>query len=154
MKKVVFFIAGVLIIFAACQQSPKQQETMSKNPLLQDFDTRFEVPPFEEIKTSHYLPAIKKAIEAHNSEVKAIAEQEAEPDFENTIAALDYSGMLLDRVTSVFYNMTSANTSDELQKVAQKVSPLLSGHRDNIRLNADLFARIKTVYNKKEKLDM
>lgn len=153
MKRVFFLIAGVLVIFAGCQNAQKR-DTMTENPLLKDFDTRFQVPPFADIDTAHYLPAFKQAIQKHNDEIQTIAEQPAEPDFENTIAALDYSGMLLDKVSSVFFNMTSAHTNDQLQQIAREVSPMLSKHRDNIRLNRDLFARVKAVYDQRDELDL
>lgn len=124
------------------------------NPLLADFDTPFGVPPFELIEYDHYLPAFKKAMEMQNKEITAITGNEAAPDFENTIAALDYSGEKLGAISSIFYNIRSANTSDEMQQIARELVPLMSAHRSNINLNAELFNRIKTVFDQQDELEL
>jgi len=120
------------------------------NPLLQDFDTA----PFEQIKEEHYKPAIIEGIEIARKEILAIAENTETPTFENTIVALDKSGNKLGRITSIFFNLNSAETNDEIQKIAQEVSPLLSKFRNDITLNADLFKRVKTVYESKDGLTL
>lgn len=122
-----------------------------KNPLLQEFDTPFGVPPFEIIEFDHYLPAFREGIAAHNEEIKSITENQEDPDFENTILALENSGELLDQVQYVFYNLNSSLTGPEMQSIAQEIAPELSAHGDAIRMNADLFERVKAVYKAQEK---
>ncbi len=117
------------------------------NPFMKEYETPFGVPPFAEIKNEHFLPAFEEGIKQQEEKIQEIIENTEEPTFENTIEALEYSGDLLDKVSSVFYNFTSSNTSDELQKIAQEVTPMLSNHSDNINLNMDLFEKVKTVYN-------
>ncbi len=126
----------------------------SDNPLLKEYNTLFGVPPFGEIKPGHFLPAIEKGIEAQNLEIEAIISNKQSPDFENTIAALDYSGSLIRKVNSVFSNLNSANTSKELQGIAKQMAPMLSAHYDNINLNPTLFQRVKAVNDKRETLNL
>ncbi|WP_086476663.1 MULTISPECIES: M3 family metallopeptidase [Arenibacter] len=120
------------------------------NPLLTPFDTA----PFSKIKNEHFKPAILQAIEDAKKEIDAIAQNTEEPTFENTIAALDFSGQQLDRVTSVFFNLNSAETNEEIQKIAQEVSPLLSEFSNDITLNETLFKRVKAVFNQKDQLSL
>lgn len=124
------------------------------NPLLKEFKTPFGVPPFSKIKNEHYLPAIQEAIRQHKLEIAAISENSQPPTFANTIDALELSGDLLGRVTNVFDNMTSALTSDALQQIAREAAPLRSAHADDIRLNANLFSRIKAVYDQRQALGL
>lgn len=138
-----------MLFIASCDTKKSEM-----NPLLADFDTPFGVPPFELIEYGHYLPAFKKAMEMQNKEISAITGNEAAPNFENTIAALDYSGEKLGAISSIFYNIRSANTSDEMQQIARELVPLMSAHRSNINLNAELFNRIKTVFNQQDELDL
>lgn len=121
-----------------------------KNPLLQLFDTA----PFSEIKPEHFLPAIKNGISIAKKEVDAIVTNPEPASFLNTIEVLDYCGELLDRVTSVFFNLNSAETNDEIQKIAQEASPLLSEYSNDIALNLDLFNRIESVYKQKDVLNL
>ncbi|MBV7270289.1 M3 family metallopeptidase [Winogradskyella luteola] len=118
------------------------------------FDTPFNTAPFSEIKTEDYLPAFKTAIEKAKAEIDAIINQNEKPTFKNTIEALDYSGEELDRVSSIFFNLNSAETNDTIQKIAQEVSPLLSEFSNDITLNEDLFKRVKTVYDSKSELNL
>ena len=119
------------------------------NPFFEEYHTPHGTVPFDRIRTEHYEPAILKGIELQKAEIEAITESEEEPTFANTVEAYERSGSLLDRVTTVFSNMLSAETNDELQALAQKVMPLLSEHSNNITLNEKLFARIKKVYDKR-----
>lgn len=121
-----------------------------KNPLLELFD----LAPFSQIQSEHFLPAIKNAITIAKQEVDAIVSNVENPSFSNTIEKLEYSGELLDRVTSIFFNLNSAETNEEIQKIAQEASPLLSEFSNDIALNADLFKRIETVYKNKNSLDL
>ena len=125
------------------------------NPLLdQPFSTPFQTPPFSKFTTADYKPAIERAIEEAKEEIKAIVENTASPSFENTIEALTLSGEKLDRITSIFFNLNSAETNEEIQKIAQEVSPLLSEFSNDIVLNEKLFERVKSVYDNKEGFDL
>lgn len=120
------------------------------NPLLQDFNT----PPFSKISNTDFKPAIKKAIEIAKEEINIIALNPEKATFENTIVALDFSGKKLDRITSIFFNLNAAETNDKIQKIAQEISPLLSEFNNDIRLNVELFFRVKTVYNTRATLEL
>ncbi|HSP13062.1 MAG TPA: hypothetical protein VLO29_11100, partial [Salegentibacter sp.] len=122
----------------------------TSNPLLQDF----EYAPFSSIKTEHFKPAITEAIEMARREIDSITKTEKTPDFHNTIEALEFSGKQLDKVTSIFFNLNSAETNKEIQEIAQEVSPLLSEFRNDIILNKALFKRVKAVYDQKDQLDL
>lgn len=115
------------------------------NPLLKPFDWV----PFSEIKEEHFLPAIKELIAETQKEIQEITDNKNTPSFENTIEALEYAGKQLGRVTRVFFNLNSAETNDQIQEIAQEVSPLLSEHQNDILLNKELFERIKYVYDNK-----
>ena len=124
------------------------------NPLLQKFNTKYNSAPFNEIKEEHYLPAFKELIEISKKEIKKIANNTEEATFSNTIEALAYSGEQLDVVSNIFFNLNSAETNDEIQKIAQEVSPLLSEYSSQISQNEALFARIKKVFDEKEKYSL
>ena len=124
---------------------------LDNNPFLTDYPTLHGTVPFHLIKTEHFEPALRQGMERHNEEIAAIVNQPAAPDFTNTIVALEKSGGLLNRVSTVFGNLLSAETSDEMQAIAEKMMPLLSEHSNNITLNEKLFARIKTVYETTDK---
>ncbi len=124
---------------------------LDNNPFLTDYPTLHGTVPFHLIKTEHFEPALRQGMEKHNEEIAAIVNQPAAPDFANTIVALEKSGGLLNRVSTVFGNLLSAETSDEMQAIAEKMIPLLSEHSNNITLNEKLFARIKTVYETTDK---
>ncbi|MHC4604911.1 MAG: M3 family metallopeptidase, partial [Planctomycetota bacterium] len=144
MKKAMYsFILAILTI--GCSVQPE-------NMLLQDWETPFRTPPFDEIKSEHFMPAFLEAMEAEKVEVEAIADNEEGPTFKNTIEALEESGELLDRVSRVFSCLNGAHTNDELQNISKEVAPLRAKHNDDINLNEALFARIKQIYEKKESL--
>lgn len=128
----------------------KSGKTDASNPFLKSYDTPFEVPPFDQIRFGHYKPAYEEALSRHNKEIDAIADNPDAPDFGNTIAALDNSGLLLDQVSAVFNNLNSAHTNDSIQALAKELAPRLSAHRDNISLNPRLFARVKAVWDARE----
>lgn len=118
------------------------------------FNTSYNTAPFSEIKEEDYLPAFKLAIDKAKAEIDEIVNNTDTPNFENTIEALDYSGEELDRISSIFFNLNSAETNDEIQKIAQEVSPLLSEFSNDITLNEDLFKRVKAVYDSKASLNL
>ena len=124
------------------------------NPLLEKFETPFESAPFSKIKNEDYKPAFIQAIEEAKAEIDAITANPEAPTFANTIEAMELSGEKLGRISSIFFNLNSAETNDEIQKIAQEVSPLLSEFGNDVRLNQDLFERIKVVYNQKDSLNL
>nr|WP_315255125.1 M3 family metallopeptidase [uncultured Flavobacterium sp.] len=124
------------------------------NILLQKFDTKLDTAPFSKINNDDYLPAFQEAIVLAKAEIDAIVKSKEKPTLKNTIEALSFSGDTLDRISSIFFNLNSAETSDEMQKIAQEVSPLLSEFGNDVRLNAALFAKVKTVYDQRDSLDL
>ncbi len=124
--------------------------TQNINPLLQPFDTA----PFEQLEEAHFLPAISQLIEKARAEIDAISQNSESPTFENTVEALEYAGLQLNRAASVFFNLNSAETNDEIQKIAQEVSPMLTEFSNDLLLNEALFERIKTVYNQKQEVNL
>ncbi|MFY7810535.1 MAG: M3 family metallopeptidase [Flavobacterium sp.] len=125
-----------------------------KNPLLEKFNTSHETAPFSKIKLEHYKPAIEKAIQEAKKEIESIVNNKQKPTFENTVEALEYTGKRLDIITNIFFNLNSAETSPEMQKLAQELSPILTKHSNDIALNTALFLRIKEVYDQKNKLNL
>lgn len=125
--------------------------TDNQNPLLATYHTPHQTTPFHLIKTEHYEPAIQTGMEVHDHKIESIINNPDEPTFANTIIALERSGALLDRITTVFGNLLSAETNDEMQAIAERVMPVLTAHSNNISLNEKLFERIKHVYESKEK---
>lgn len=124
------------------------------NPFFSPYKTPFGVPPFDLIKPEHFEPAIDEGISRHLNEIEAIAKQTVAPTFANTIEAMETSGNLLQRVTSVLANLNSANTNEQLQKIAQTVAPKLAKHSDDVLLNPVLFGRVKSVYEGRKKLNL
>ncbi|CAC9976497.1 M3 family metallopeptidase [Flavobacterium panici] len=122
--------------------------------LLSKFITKHNTAPFSQIKIEDYVPAFNEGIALAKAEIDAIVNNPDAPTFENTIVAMDFSGDILDRLSSIFFNLNSAETNDEMQKIAQEVSPLLSEFGNDIRLNAELFAKVKAVYDQKESLGL
>jgi len=146
----------VALLLLATPASPASQAPVPSppNPFFQEWKTPFGVPPFDQIETEHFLPAIDEGIAQHNREVQAIAKSPASPTFANTIEALDASGRLLDKAGSVFSNLTSADTSDALQAIQKKVAPMMAAHRDDIRLDPALFLRVKAVWDTRAALKL
>ena len=120
------------------------------NPLLQDFNTA----PFSKIEEKHYKPAIKKAINIAKAEIDEIVNNTDKPTFKNTTVALDFAGEKLNRITNIFFNLNAAETNDQIQKIAQEVSPWLSDFKNDITLNEGLFKRVKTVFDNLKNLDL
>lgn len=125
-----------------------------QNPLLENFNAPHQTPPFDRIETGHYGPAFEQAIRAARQEIEAITTSPAEPGFENTIAALDQAGEKLNEVSSVFFNLNSACTNDQMQHIAQEVSPKLTEYGNSIFMNPRLFERVKRVYDSKPELPL
>lgn len=146
-KKCIFILATSCMMYSCTTQT----ET---NPFLTEFQTEHGVPPFDKIKLEHYEPAFLKGIEEQNANIDAIVNNSEAPTFENVIVALDNSSPTLDRVSAIFYNMTEAETTDDLKELSIKLAPTLSEHSDNISLNQDLFKKVDAVYQQKDALGL
>ena len=155
MKKVIFILMAGFIL-ASCGVTEEEQCVVEihENPFFNEWcnSVNYGAPPFEQIENRHFMPAFEEAVRQQAAEVEAIANNRKRPTFANTIVALDRTGELLSKVNAVFSNLNSAETNDELQSIAREVSPLLSGHRDDIFLNENLFGRIETLYNRRARL--
>ncbi|MBQ8049501.1 MAG: M3 family metallopeptidase [Bacteroidales bacterium] len=125
-----------------------------ENPFLTESKAPFGAPEFDKIKNEHYLPAFEAGIAEAKAEIDAIVANQEEPTFENTIEAMEYAGETLNRVANVFYNLMEANTNDEMQQIAEQISPMLNEYSMYVSLNADLFAKVKSVYEKKDELGL
>ena len=145
MKKLILFAIPLLMMNCTTKET---------NPLLSEWDTPFQTPPFSQITEDHYLPAIKQGIEENKADIAAIVNNSEAPTFENTLVALDKAGASLNRSSSVFFNQSSSNTTDTMQALAKEISPLLSALSDDINLNPALFARVKAVYEQKDQLGL
>jgi len=154
MKRLNLIFLGFGMLLFACQNSKSVSDADMENPFFREWNTPYGVPPFDEIKEEHFLPAVKEGIKEQETEVKAIVENNDEPTFENTILALDKSGWTLSKVSGVFGPLNSANTNDNMQAIAREMSPLMTQHRDNISMNPELFARVKSVYEKRNSLGL
>jgi peptidyl-dipeptidase Dcp len=126
----------------------------SQNPLLENFNTPYETAPFDQVKPKHFVPAFEQAIQEAKAEINTITENSQQATFENTIAALDFSGEKLGRISSIFFNINSAETTEEIQQIAQQVSPMLSEFNNDVKLNEKLFQKIKAVWDQKESLNL
>jgi len=127
---------------------------LTMNPLLQEFNTPYKTAPFEQIKNEHYYPAFIEAIKEARQEIDEITQNTETPSFANTIKVLEFSGKKLSSVSSIFFNLNSAETNEEMQKIAQEVSPILTEFSNDVSLNEELFKRVKTIYKKRESLDI
>lgn len=147
-------IKKTLTLLAVSSMMYSCATTTESNPFFAEFQTEYGVPAFDKIKLEHYEPAFLKGIEEQNQNIEAIIESPEIPTFENTIAALDNSSPILDRTAGVFFNLTEAETTDELTELSIKLAPMLSEHEDNISLNSRLFERVNQVYQKKDSLQL
>jgi peptidyl-dipeptidase Dcp len=145
-KKIIYFL--IMVNFACSTMR------IEENPLLADYDTPFNVPPFDRIVSGHFIPAFERAMQEHNSEIEVITNTNEAPTFENTIAALDYSGYRLSEVNLIFSNLNSSHTNDELQQIAREITPRLSAHSTSIILNEELFRRVESVFEQRESIGL
>lgn len=156
-KAVLVFVILAIGITTQAQQLQLQKNShpkvskadMKNNPLLQTWNTPYQTPPFDLIKEEHYIPAFNAAIEMAQKEIDEIANNPQKPDFQNTIVALERSGLKLKRIESIFFNMLSCNTTPNLQKMAEKLSPILSHFSNSLYHNEKLFKRVEMVYRAK-----
>ncbi len=149
--RVCLAVALVLLAVPAVSAPPPAP---SGNPFFQEWTTPFGVPPFDQFKTEHFLPAIQEGMAQHRREVEAIAKNPDPATFANTIEALDAAGLLLEKSTAVFQNLSSAETSDALQAIQKQVAPMLAAHRDDINLDPALFQRTKAVWDARATLTL
>lgn len=158
MKTVALIVLLVLCLVsdlpADGQSATQAAAAPADNPFFKPYGTPFNVPPFALIKNEHFLPAIEEGIRREKTEIDAILDNPAPPDFENTIAALDHAGIFLSEVTAVYGTLQGAHTNKELQALARTISPLLAAHRDDIGLNDGLFRRVKAVYDNRAALKL
>ena len=136
---------------SSCDKSVKR---LSENPLTAEWNTPYGIPPFDEIRDEHYAPALKYAMAQHLAEIDAIATNHDEPTFDNVMLAFDRSGELLSRVALTFEMICAAEKNDNLTEVEEEMMPLLAAHYDQILMNDALFAKIKTLYNKRGALEL
>ncbi|MCK9280522.1 MAG: M3 family metallopeptidase [Melioribacteraceae bacterium] len=146
-------IAVLLLIPFIVVFSQTGEEKLT-NPFFMEWSTPYKTPPFNLIKTEHYMPAYLEGIKQHDAEIKSIVDSKDAPTFKNTLEALDNAGELLNKVGSVFGNLNGSNTNEEMQKISKELSPLLSKHYDDVNLNPVLFEKIKTLYDKRESLGL
>lgn len=148
MKKYLLSLLSAGVVAASCSQVEE------KNPLLEEWNTPFGIPPFEQVKSEHYLPAFKEAMAQESAEIEAIVNNPQEPTFENAILAYNNTGELLSRVSAVFGSVSGVRSNDTIRAIAKELSPLRSAHSNEIRLNDKLFQRIKAVYDKRDELNL
>lgn len=154
-KKLLHVIALSIIALSACDnKQAKQVEAPAANPFLTEYTTPFQVPPFDQIKNEHYMPAFEAGIKEQQGEIDAIVNNTETPTFENTILPFDKSGQTLDRVSNVFFNLNECLTNDEMIAIAEQVLPMLSKHSDAIMMNPKLFERIDYVYQHRNEMGL
>ncbi len=127
---------------------------MTTNTLLAPFNHPFQAPPFNEIQTGDFLPAFEEALKQAKEEVNAIASEDSDATFTNTVEALEFSGMVLSRISDIFFNLNSAETNDEIQKIAQEISPRLAAFSNDVLLNESLFKRVKQVWENRKSVNL
>ncbi len=163
MKKILILLSVSILLFLSCKENKNTDKnssittidsTMNTNTLLAEWDTQFGVPPFDKIKSEDYLPAFKEAVSLHKKEISVIVNSKEKPTFKNTVEAIETSGKMLSRFTSVFFAISAANTDDVLKETRKSISPELTAHFDEISLNTKLFNRVKAVYEQKETLGL
>ena len=144
-------VVATVVLCGACKKKTAENPELANNPFMKEWNTPYGVPPFEEIKTTDYLPAIQEGMRQQMENIQAICNSKEEPTFANTIIPYEYSGELLTKVSSVFMNLAECMNSPEMEKLSDTIFPLLTRHGDDIMLNAKLFERIKAVYNNRAK---
>jgi len=163
-KSIILFgiLCAVVMLFVNSSKAEKKAGeevltktiTEAKNPFFEEWKTPFGVPPFDQIKDEHFIPAFKKGMETEIKEIDAIVNNTEAPTFENTLVAMEKTGELLNKASRIFFHLNDADTSDTRQAIANDVTPLLSKHRNSISLNEKLFQRVKAVHEDKDKLNL
>ena len=149
-------VTSTLLIFSilSTDESKVKAQTSLENPFLAEYNSSFEVPPFDQIKNEHFMPAFEVGMKEQAAEISAIYRQRSTPTFQNTIEAMENSGKILNKVSTVFFNLNSANTNDEIKEIAKSIAPKLSQHSDDIYLNKLLFQRVKQVYDQRSQANL
>ncbi|MCX6237486.1 MAG: M3 family metallopeptidase [Bacteroidia bacterium] len=153
MRKLIMIFTGLVVALGSAAQKNENPDK-SNNPFFNEYKTPFQVPPFDDIKLAHFIPAIEEGIKQQSAEIDAIIKKNEAPDFLNTILPYDNSGELLSKVSKVFFNLNGANTNPGMQKLAHEISPKLTKHGDDISLNPELFKKIKSVYERRATLGL
>jgi peptidyl-dipeptidase Dcp len=154
MKKSWVLISAVLLVLIGCGGQTSDQAAVENNPFLQPYATEYNVHPFDRIEPDHFVPAFEEGMRLQKAEHRVIIDNPEPPSFENTIAAVDRSGELLGEVSTVFFAQSSANTNDEIQLINKQMAPRLAAHRDELRLDPQLFERVKAVHDAREELGL
>ena len=144
-------IVTTTVIGGACKKRQADNPELADNPFLKEWNTPYGVPPFDQIKTGDYLPAIEEGIRQQKENIQAICDNTEEPTFGNTLIPFEYSGELLTKVSAVFLNLAECMNSPEMEELSDTIIPMLTRHEDDIMLNEKLFQRIKTVYDHRDK---
>ncbi len=147
-------IRAALLTAALTIPTAMNAESQRVNPFMEPYGTKYEIPAFDRIQYSDYLPAINKGLEIKRGEIKAIAENPAEPTFENTIFAMEKSGKLLSEVMRVFGSLCETDNTPEMQELSETIYPLVSAASDEVKMNPRLFERVKKLYDKRDKLGL
>lgn len=150
----IFFMGGCTVPTPKTITMDSTTVSTEQNPFYTESSLYMKYPEFDKIKNKHYTPAFEKGMADHMAEIDAIAERADSPTLENTIISMEKSGALLDRVATVFFALTSANTNDEMEKIRSEMAPKLSAHSDQILLNGKLFHRVKTIYEQRDQLGL
>ncbi len=150
----IFFMGGCTVPTPKTITMESTTVSTEQNPFYTESSLYMKYPEFDKIKNKHYTPAFEKGMADHMAEIDAIAERADSPTLENTIISMEKSGALLDRVATVFFALTSANTNDEMEKIRSEMAPKLSAHSDQILLNGKLFHRVKTIYEQRDQLGL
>lgn len=149
--KSIFLFSALISAFTMNSQEKNKDNS---NPFFETYTTPYQIPPFDLIKNEHFKPALLEGIKRHEIEIEAILSNPEKPSFDNTILAMENSGKLLSKVSTVFYNLNSANTNEEIQSIAKELAPKLSAHNDNINLNEVLFKRVKSIWDDQKNLKL
>ena len=152
--KRVLLLSSLMFVMTMNLSCSREESVATVNPLLEEWTTEFGVPPFDKIKAEHYEPAFEAAMQMHNAEIEAIVNSEEEPTFENVVLALDNAGIELSKINLVFGMLSASDLDDQMQEVQNKMMPLLEQHYNAIMLNDALFERVKSVYDKREELEL
>ena len=154
MKRIVSFAVIIACFTLLASGAKKKNVKANENPFMASYTAKYEIPPFEKIKLSHYLPALEAGIAQQNKEIADIVNNPAAPNFENTVLALDNSGDILAKVGGVFFALSESDATPEMQELAEKLSPMFTAQSDAMYMNLDLFKRIKAVYDNADALGL
>ena len=151
MKKVLFTVLALAAVLLVSCDGKKSTEN---NPFMSEYANEYGIPPFDKITYADYAPAVDAGIEQQNAEIDSIIKNTAEPNFENTILALDNSGEILSKVSGVMYALSESDNTPEMQKITETLMPKLTAQSDGMYMNDSLFAKVKAVYDNADKLGM